>query len=67
VRGWTLHDLRRTAASRMVALGVDPVVVDAVLNHAQPVLRRTYQQHAYLEERRQAIEAWSAHIAALVS
>jgi hypothetical protein len=51
----------------MVALGVDPVVVDAVLNHAQPVLRRTYQQHAYLEERRQAIEAWSAHIAALVS
>ena len=30
---WTLHDLRRTAATRMADLGVLPHVIEAVLNH----------------------------------
>ena len=33
VTGWTLHDLRRTAATRMADLGVQPHVIEAVLNH----------------------------------
>jgi integrase len=30
---WTLHDLRRTAATGMASLGVQPHIVEAVLNH----------------------------------
>ena len=30
---WTLHDLRRTAATRMADLGVAPRVIEAILNH----------------------------------
>ena len=31
--GWTLHDLRRTAATRMADIGMQPHVIEAVLNH----------------------------------
>ena len=30
---WTLHDLRRTVATRMADLGVQPHIIEAVLNH----------------------------------
>src|SRR5262245_29524898 len=33
VKNWTLHDLRRTAATGMADLGVQPHVIEAVLNH----------------------------------
>jgi integrase len=32
---WRIHDLRRTAATGMAELGVQPHVVEAVLNHAR--------------------------------
>src|SRR5262249_3264590 len=32
VAHWTLHDLRRTAATRMAGLGVQPYIIEAVLN-----------------------------------
>ena len=38
---WTLHDLRRTASTRMHELGVEPHIVEACLNHVSgtgPVL-----------------------------
>ena len=31
--GWVVHDLRRTVATRMADLGVQPHLVEAVLNH----------------------------------
>ena len=31
--GWRLHDLRRTAATRMAELGTLPHIIEAVLNH----------------------------------
>ena len=40
VSGWTLHDLRRTAATRMADLGVQPHVVEAILNHISAATRR---------------------------
>ena len=30
---WTLHDLRRTAATGMANIGIQPHIVEAVLNH----------------------------------
>jgi hypothetical protein len=31
--GWTVHDLRRSAATGMANIGVQPHVIEAVLNH----------------------------------
>jgi hypothetical protein len=67
---WRTHDLRRTAASGMAALGFQPHVIERVLNHvsgAQGGLVSVYQRHEYREERKRAILAWGAHVMSLVS
>jgi integrase len=65
---WRTHDLRRTAATGMAALGFQPHVIERVLNHvsgAQGGLVSVYQRHEYREKR--AILAWGAHVMAIVS
>jgi integrase len=67
--GWTLHDLRRTAATRMAKLNVPPHVVDRILNHVSGTIRgvaAVYNRHAYLEERGAALEAWGRYVGGLV-
>ncbi len=69
VPAWTLHDLRRTAATGMASLNVPPHVVDRILNHVSGTIRgvaAVYNRHAYLEERKAALEAWGRHVEALV-
>ena len=55
---WTPHDLRRTAATMMQALGVSPDVIDRCQNHvlAGSKVRRHYLTHEYAAETR---EAWT--------
>ena len=66
---WRLHDLRRTAATGMAALAFPPHVVERVLNHVsgtQSGLVGVYQRHEYRPERKAALTAWGAHVAAVV-
>jgi len=53
---WTPHDLRRTAATMMQALGVLPDIIDRCQNHvlAGSRVRRHYLLHDYAEEKRAA-------------
>jgi integrase len=70
IPGWTLHDLRQTAASGMARMNIPPHVVDKVLNHVSGTIRgvaAVYNRFAYLNERRSALEAWGAYITRLVS
>jgi integrase len=63
LRPWRLHDLRRTAATHMVRLGVPELVVGRILNHApQGVTARTYALHSYEVEKRHAMAAWAGEI-----
>ena len=69
-QAWRTHDLRRTAASGMAALGFQPHVIERVLNHvsgAQGGLVGVYQRHEYRDERKQAILAWGDYVSRLVS
>ncbi|MGA8587057.1 MAG: integrase arm-type DNA-binding domain-containing protein [Roseiarcus sp.] len=66
---WTLHDLRRTAATGMAELGVAPHVIEAVLNHAsghKAGVAGVYNQARYANETRRALNTWGAHLAAIV-
>jgi integrase len=63
---WILHDLRRTACSKMLALGVAPHVAERILNHKQEVLAETYHNYDYAKERRQAFKLWGEWIENLV-
>lgn len=52
---WTPHDLRRTGATIMTALGVLPEVAERCLNHTEEnKVKRIYQRHNYQTEMRQA-------------
>jgi integrase len=66
VRGWTLHDLRRTASTGMAALHIPQDTIDRVLNHAKGSLAGTYNRHEYLKEKRRALEAWAERVAFIV-
>lgn len=61
------HDLRRTAATRMAELGVKREVVDAVLDHAAGGVTGIYNRYAYVEEMRQALEAWGDRLRVIVT
>jgi integrase len=64
---WTLHDLRRTCATGMQSLGVSDDVVDRILNHALPGVRKTYNRFARNPEKEAALTAWGRHVAKVVS
>lgn len=70
IADWTLHDLRRTAATRMAELGTPHAVVSKLLNHSpRGVMGVTaiYNRHEYLEERRTAMERWAQRIGDIVT
>ena len=62
IAAFTLHDLRRTCRTGLSALKVEPHIAERVLNHAQPGIAGVYDRHAYLHEKRDALEKWAAHL-----
>jgi integrase len=65
---WRLHDLRRSAATHLVRLGVAETVVSRVLNHSvQNVTARVYALHSYAPEKRSALDRWAAEIGRAVA
>lgn len=63
LKPWTLHDLRRSAATHMVRLGVLEEVVGRVLNHApKGVTAKNYALHSYAPEKRSALDRWAAEL-----
>ena len=67
---WTFHDLRRTAASGMGRLGVQPHIIEEVLNHKSGIARRgvagVYNRHVYTKEKLAALGKWERHIDSLL-
>lgn len=61
-----IHDLRVTCETRLAALGFSQDARDAVLGHAKAGLQRNYNKHEYLEEKREALKAYAAHILEVV-
>jgi integrase len=69
VTHWTLHDLRRTCATRMAELGVQPHIIGAVLNHVsghKGGVAGIYNRATYDKEKREALNLWAEHVTALV-
>jgi integrase len=67
---WVLHDLRRSATTRMVEhLKVTPAVADKILNHDQVVrgVAKIYNRAALLNERKAALGAWGRYVETLIT
>jgi integrase len=63
---WTVHDLRRTARSLMSRAGVRPDIAERVIGHAIPGVAGTYDRHAYLAEKKCALEQLADAVRAIV-
>jgi integrase len=69
VRPWRLHDLRRTAATGMIDLGIEPHHVEAVLNHHgghRAGVAGIYNRSNYAPQMKAALARWAEHVLALV-
>jgi integrase len=70
VSEWTLHDLRRTMATRMGDLGVQPHVIEAILNHVsghKAGVAGVYNRSTYVAEKRAALELWGTFVQTLLA
>jgi integrase len=67
VKEWRGHDLRRTAASNMTAMGIPRFIVGRVLNHAEPGVTAVYDRHSYDAEKKDALDKWAAKLMRIVS
>jgi integrase len=67
---WTIHDLRRTFATGLQRLGIRLEVTEAILNHvsgSRGGVTGIYQRHDWASEKKSALDAWAAHVLAVVS
>ena len=67
---WTLHDLRRTAATGLARLGVNLPVIERILNHVSGSfggVAGVYQRHTFADEMRQALDRWAGHVERLTN
>lgn len=70
VSAWTLHDLRRTFATKLAELQVEPHIIEAILNHRTGTLSpiaRTYNRYHYLPQMEKALLIYDTHISHLIS
>jgi integrase len=66
---WTPHDLRRTAATQMAELGVQPHVIEGVLNHVsghRAGVAGIYNRASYEREKTIALDLWADRLMAIV-
>jgi integrase len=69
VANWTIHDLRRTAATRMADLGIGPHIIEQILNHQSGHKRGPagiYNRSSYEREVRSALALWHDHVRSIV-
>jgi integrase len=69
IKPWTLHDLRRSAATGMANVGIQPHVIEAILNHVSGSKRGVagiYNRSTYAREKKQALDLWADHVTAIV-
>lgn len=64
---WHIHDLRRTAVTKMGELKVPRHIRSLILNHAPNDATDHYDMYEYLDERRDALDRWAAYIGALIA
>jgi integrase len=66
---WTVHDIRRSVATGMADLGIQPHVIEAVLNHVsghKQGVAGIYNRSSYDTEKRAALARWAEHVEAIV-
>ena len=59
VRRWVIHDLRRSMATHMERIGIEPHIIEVCLGHALKGVAGVYRHYAYLPEKSAALQRWA--------
>jgi integrase len=69
LKPWVIHELRRACATGMAEIGVQPHIIEAVLNHAsghRAGVAGVYNRATYESEKATALARWDEHLTAVV-
>jgi integrase len=69
VVGWTLHDIRRSVATKLADIGVQPHIIEQILNHVsghKSGPAGIYNRSSYEREVRNVLGRWEDHVRTLV-
>jgi integrase len=67
---WRLHDLRRSVATHMAENGVQPHVIEAVLNHIsghKAGVAGVYNRAMYAAEKAASLTLWADHVLSIIN
>jgi integrase len=67
---WVIHDVRRSVATGMGEIGIQPHIIEAVLNHVsghKAGVAGVYNRARYAAEKAMALQRWAAHVEGIVS
>jgi integrase len=65
--GWSLHDLRRSASTRMQEIGIAPHIIDAVLNHKVQGVGGHYMHSSMDKLKSDALKQWNGQLAVILN
>jgi integrase len=65
---FVIHDIRRTVRTGLSAIpNISDLVRELVIGHTKPGLHKVYDQYAYLDEKRFALDVWAARLRSIVN
>ena len=72
IEPWTVHDLRRTVATKLTEspVSIQPHIVEAVLNHisgARDGVAGIYNRAQYQPEKKDALDRWAQHLKKVIA
>ena len=67
IAAFTIHDMRRTASTRLHEEGFESDVIEKALNHTIGGVRGVYNKAEYAPQRRKMLQFWSDYVADLAS
>ena len=70
ISGWVIHDLRRSAATSMANLGVQPHIIEEILAHSgghKSGVAGIYNKATYAAAVRSALATWHDHLRAVLA
>ncbi|EKO3608625.1 tyrosine-type recombinase/integrase, partial [Vibrio metschnikovii] len=59
---WTLHDLRRTFATLLNDMQMEPYVVEQLLGHSLGGVMKIYNRSQHIEKKKAALDLWVAKL-----
>jgi integrase len=65
IEPFVTHDIRRSMRTHLSALPIPDLVRELVIAHTKPGLHKVYDQHAYLDEKRRALDLWATRLRAI--